>query len=90
MKTYTKNPGEIICQQFATNHFEFEDGFECAIDSDGIIWIKHNYDNYFSRPCMRYCYTEIKMRDENIAKSILEQSCEIQNDEIITERAKNY
>lgn len=32
--------------------------------------------------------SEIKMRDENIAKAILEQSCEIQNDEIITERAK--
>jgi len=39
---------------------------------------------------MKYCFTEIKIRNEEIAKFILQKSCEIQDDEIITKRAKGY
>jgi len=86
----TYHSGEIICKQYTNCHFKFKDGFECAIDGDGIIWIKQKTDKYFDRPCMKYCFTEIKMRDENIAKIVLEKSCEIQDNETITKRAENY
>ena len=83
-------PVEIICQKITFYHFKFKDGFECAIDEDGIIWIKQKSDKYFDRPCMKYCFTEIKIRDENIAKYVLKTSCEIQDNEIITKRAEGY
>lgn len=81
---------EIICKQCANCHFEFKDGFECAVDNDGIIWIKQNNEQFFDRPCMRYCFTEIKIRNKDIAKFILEKSCEIQDNKIITKRARGY
>jgi len=36
----TYHSGEIICKQYTNYHFKFKDGFECAIDENGIIWIK--------------------------------------------------
>jgi hypothetical protein len=71
-------------------HYKLKDKFECTIDYDGIIWIKQGNEEYFDRPCMRYCYTEIQMRDPKIADFILNKSCEIQDNEAITERAKLY
>lgn len=82
--------GEIICKMDANWHFKFGDGFECAIDPDGIIWIKHKNEKYFDRPCMKYCFDSIKQRSQDVAKFVLKKSCEIQDNEIITGRAIGY
>jgi len=71
-------------------HHEFEDKFECALDINGIIWIKYPDEKEFDRPCMKCCYEVIKTRSIPVAKYILSKSCEIQNDDIITKRASGY
>jgi len=81
---------KIKIEKDVLHYFKLKDNFQCAIDHDGIIWIKQKNEKYFDRPCMRYCYTEIRMRDQKIADFILDKSCDIQNDELITERAKLY
>jgi len=70
------------------NH-KFSDGFECAIDLTGIIWIKYA-DGNFERPCMKCCYDVIKTRSLVIAKYVLAKSCEIQNSKEISDRALLY
>ena len=81
---------QIATKKEVVHHFKLKDKFECAMDYDGIIWIKTKSDKYFDRPCMRYCYTEIKIRDPKIADFILDESCKYQDDEAITQRAKLY
>lgn len=68
---------------------KFADGFECALDINGIIWIKYPNEE-FERPCMKLCYDVIKTKSIPIAKYILAKSCEMQNDECIWERANKY
>lgn len=71
-------------------HHKFSDNFECALDVNGIIWIKHSDDKDFERPCMKLCYELIKLRSISVAKYILSKSCELQNDECIWSRAAGY
>jgi len=71
-------------------HYVFPDYFECALDKEGIIYIKNKGDKEFRRFCMRFCYTEIKLRNPRIAKYVLNKSCEIQNSDAITKRAEGY
>ena len=86
MKTNKKNIAvnlSIIC------HYAFDDGFECALDHDGIIWIKYKNEK-FQRPCMKLCFDTIKQRNIFVANYILKESCQIQDNDAITERAENY
>ncbi len=39
---------------------------------------------------MKCCFDSIKFRDEKIARDILKEACEIQNNDAITARAKGY
>ena len=74
---------DVIC------HYRFDDGFECALDHGGIIWIKHKNEK-FQRPCMKLCFDTIKQRNIFVANYILNQSCLMQDDNAITERAEEY
>jgi len=71
-------------------NYVFPDYFECALDKEGIIYIKHKEDTDFQRFCMKLCYDLIKLRNPRIAKYVLNKSCEIQNDDAITKRAEGY
>jgi hypothetical protein len=69
---------------------QFEDGFECHIDKDGIIWYK-NTNGPYQRPGLKICYDLIKYRNPNVADHVLSLSCAIQGDEyIINKAAKCY
>ena len=81
---------EIVIKISVLHHFILKDKFECAIDYDGMIWIKQKNKKYFDKPCMRYCYTEIKQRDPIIADFILNKSCEYQDNKAVTKRAQLY
>jgi len=69
---------------------EFEHGFACCVDKDGIIWFRNSKNSKFWRPCMRFCYFEIKAKCPIIAKYVLSLACEIQDDISINARALLY
>ena len=71
------------------NH-KFDNGFECSVDKDGIIWYKTSSNAKFQRPCMKDCYHQVQYHDPCIAEYVLSLSCEIQDDKGITERASRY
>lgn len=79
--------------KFDKNKLVFEhtfcNGFSCAVDKDGIIWI-HHIGTEWERPCMKACYEDIKANGLDIAKNVLALSCEIQGDSAVTERASKY
>jgi len=83
---------ETFKEEWVTDYHVFENGFECCLDIDGIIWIKEGNENVteWERPCMKLCYDLIMIQDKVIGKGILAKACEIQNCEGITERATRY
>ena len=71
-------------------HHKFDNGFECAVDKDGIIWYKRSPNAQFESPCMKACYYTIEYQNHRVAKYVLSLACEIQDDECITARASGY
>jgi hypothetical protein len=69
-----RHNGKIIA---AIEHHTFEDGFECAVDVNGIIWFKYP-GQAFQRPCAKLCYDMIKKRDPDLAEEMLGRSTSIQ------------
>ena len=68
----------------------YGDGYEFAIDGDGIMWIKLGEDAEWERPCLKDCYTQLKLKDKEMAVDFLSLVCLLQDDVATYRKAMGY